>query len=630
MCGFTGFVGEVENREAILENMMNTIIHRGPDSEGKYIDDNAALGFRRLSIIDLSSVGDQPLYNEDRSKVLVFNGEIYNYQELRQELIDAGHIFVSNTDSETILHGFEQWGEKLLQRLRGMYAFAIWDVREKKLFAARDMFGIKPLYYAHMNGTLLFGSEIKSFIEHPKFNKVFNEAALGNYLSFQFVPTNETFFKDVFCLQPGHFFTYENEKIQFTRYFEPHFTGSCKKSFEETVDAVEAVMRDSVNMHKISDVEVASYLSSGVDSSYLTYLGQVDRTFTVGFDEGKYSEIQDAKEFAASINMKNDAKVITPEEYWNRLSDIQYYMDEPVADPAAIALFFLSEEASKKVKVVLSGEGSDELFGGYNIYCEPMEHTSFNRIPLFLRRILGKFAEYCLPRGMKGRGFLIRHGKTLEERYFANATNIFTEREANKLLKKGCRPEIQKITKPLYEKVKGKDPVTKMQYVDLHLWLVHDILMKGDKMGMANSLEVRVPFLDKKVMELAETLPLDYKVRAPKTKVALRAAADRVIRSKTAEKKKLGFPIPIRVWLREDRYYKKVRKMFTSKDAHKFFNTKLLVKMLDDHKFGKKRNEKTDNSRKIWTVYIFLVWYERFFGQEKPAHPAMNARYTGN
>lgn len=621
MCGFTGFVGQLENREEVLVNMMNTIIHRGPDSEGKYIDEDAALGFRRLSIIDLSKEGDQPLYNEDRSKVLVFNGEIYNYQELREDLVCAGHTFVSNTDSETLLHGYEEWGEKLLSRLRGMYAFVIWDIQQKKLFAARDIFGIKPLYFAQMNSTLLFGSEIKSFMEHPRFDKVFNEAALGNYLSFQFVPTNETFFKGVFCLQPGHYFTYENGKLKITRYFEPHFTGNSKKTFRETVDEIEAVMKDSVKMHKISDVEVASYLSSGVDSSYLTYLGEVDRTFTVGFDEGKYSEIQDAKEFAESIHMQNDAKVITPEEYWNNLSDIQYYMDEPVADPAAIALFFLSKEAAKNVKVVLSGEGSDELFGGYNIYCEPLEHTGFNRIPLPVRRLLGKFAEYCLPRGMKGRGFLIRHGKTLEERYFANATNIFTEREADRLLKKGCKPGIQKVTRPLYERVKDKDPVTKMQYVDLHLWLVHDILMKGDKMGMANSLEVRVPFLDKKVLETAEKLPLKYKVRAPRTKVALRAAADRVIRSKTAEKKKLGFPIPTRVWLKEDKYYKIVKGMFTSEAAEKFFHTKLLVKMLDDHKNGKNMNEKTDNSRKIWTVYIFLVWYDRFFGHGKPVHP---------
>ena len=619
MCGFAGFVGSVENREAVLEHMMDTIIHRGPDSSGKFVDEDAALGFRRLSIIDLSAVGDQPLYNEDRSKVLVFNGEIYNYQELRQELVAAGHVFVSNTDSETLLHGYEEWGASMLDRLRGMYAFVIWDRNEKKLFGARDIFGIKPMYYAQMNYTLLFASEIKAFLEHPKFDKVFNEAALGNYLSFQFVPTNETFFKGVFCLQPGHYFTYEDGRLEITRYFEPNFTGDCRKPFEEVVDDVETVMKESVRMHKISDVEVASYLSSGVDSSYLTWLGQVDRTFTVGFDEGKYSEIQDAKEFAASINMKNDAKVISPDEYWDRLSDIQYYMDEPVADPAAIALFFLSEEASKKVKVVLSGEGSDELFGGYNIYCEPLEHTSFDKIPMGIRRLLGRFAECCLPRGMKGRGFLMRHGKTLEERYFANATNIFTEREADKILKKGCEPGIQKVTRPLYDRVKGKDPVTKMQYVDLHLWLVHDILMKGDKMGMANSIEVRVPFLDRKVLELAETLPLKYKVRAPRTKVALRAAADRSIRSKTAEKKKLGFPIPIRVWLKEDKYYRRVREMFVSEAAEKFFRTDRLLKMLDDHKNGKNHNEKTDNSRKIWTVYIFLVWYDRFFGNGRQA-----------
>lgn len=621
MCGFAGFIGEVDNRERVLVDMMNTIVHRGPDSEGKYIDETAALGFRRLSIIDLSAVGNQPLYNEDKSKVLVFNGEIYNYQDLRAELIEAGHVFVSNTDSETLIHGYEEWGEQLLDRLRGMYAFVIWDVQKKKLFGARDIFGIKPFYYAQMNDTFLFGSEIKSFLEHPKFDKVFNEEALGNYLSFQFVPTNETFFKGVFCLQPGYYFTYEDGNMELTRYFEPKFTGDNQKSFKEVVDDVEAVMMDSVEKHKISDVEVASYLSSGVDSSYLTYLGQVDRTFTVGFEEGKYSEIQDAKEFAASINMKNDAKVITPEEYWDKLSDIQYYMDEPVADPAAIALYFLSEEAAKYVKVVLSGEGSDELFGGYNIYCEPLEHTSFNRLPMVFRRMLGKFAEYCLPRGMKGRGFLMRHGKTLEERYFANATNIFTEREANKILKKECKPGIQKVTKPLYDRVKGKDSVTKMQYVDLHLWLVHDILMKGDKMGMANSLEVRVPFLDKKVLELAQTLPLQYKVRAPKTKVALRGAAEKVIRSKTAEKKKLGFPIPIRVWLKQETYYHRVREMFMTPEAAQFFHTDKLVKMLDDHKNAKHTNEKTDNSRKIWTVYIFLVWYERFFGQDKPVHP---------
>lgn len=617
MCGFTGFVGATDNREQILENMMNTIVHRGPDSSGSFIDEDAALGFRRLSIIDISATGDQPLYNEDKTLVLTFNGEIYNYQELREELIEAGHIFTTHTDSETLLHGYEEWGEKLVDRLRGMYAFVIWDRQKRKLFGARDIFGIKPFYYAQMNGCLLFGSEIKSFVEHPKFDKVFNEEALGNYLSFQFVPTNETFFKGVFCLQPGHYFTYENGEMEITRYFEPNFTGDTDKTFDEIVDEVEKTMIESVAAHKISDVEVGSYLSSGVDSSYMAYLGQVDRTFTVGFGEEQYSEIRDAKEFAKSINMQNDSKIIEPEEYWDCLSDAMYYMDEPVADPAAIALYFLSKEAAKKVKVVLSGEGSDELFGGYNIYCEPLQYTGFNKIPICIRRVLGKFAETCLPRSMKGRGFLIRHGKTLEERYIGNA-NIFSEKEADKLLKKGCKPGCMKVTSPLYERVKGKDPVTKMQYLDMHLWLVHDILMKGDKMGMANSLEVRVPFLDKKVMELAQTLPLKYKVNAPKTKIALRAAADRVIRKKTAEKKKLGFPIPVRVWLREEQYYNRVKAMFNSKEAEQFFNLNYLNRLLEEHKA-----EKHDNSRKIWTVYIFLIWYDRFFANGKPVHPSL-------
>lgn len=617
MCGFTGFIGALDNREQILENMMNTIVHRGPDSAGIFVDEMAALGFRRLSIIDITESGDQPIYNEDKSKVLVFNGEIYNYPELREELIAAGHIFQTHTDSETILHGYEEWGEEVVLRLRGMYGFVIWDREKQCLFGARDMFGIKPFYYAQMNDTFFFGSEIKSFLEHPKFEKEFRKEALAEYLAFQFVPTAETFFKGVFCLNPGHYFTYRDGEMQIERYFEPDFTCDTEKTFEEIVNDVEDAMKESVQAHMISDVEVGSYLSSGVDSSYMAYLGQVDRTFTVGFGEEEYSEIRDAKEFAASINMTNDSKIITPEEYWDCLSDVMYYMDEPVADPAAIALYFLSQEAAKKVKVVLSGEGSDELFGGYNIYCEPLEYNGFDRIPLPIRRVLGKCAERFLPRSMKGRGFLIRHGKTLEERYIGNA-NIFSAREAQSILKDGKRPECMKVTTPLYARVADKDTVTKMQYLDIHLWLVHDILMKGDKMGMANSLEVRVPFLDKEIMRLAQTLPIQYKVDAPRTKIALRAAAERNIQRKTADKKKLGFPIPIRVWLREENYYNRVKTLFLSESAQQFFDTKRLMRMLEEHKA-----KKHDNSRKIWTVYIFLIWYERFFANGKPMHPSV-------
>ena len=613
MCGFAGFVGEVENRNQVLTDMMNTIVHRGPDSEGRYVDEDAALGFRRLSIIDLSEVGDQPLYNEDKTLVLVFNGEIYNYQELRKELVEAGHVFASNTDSETLVHGFEEWGEKLVDRLRGMYAFAIWDIKKKKLFAARDIFGIKPLYFAQMNQTLLFGSEIKSFLEHPKFDKIFNEDALGNYLSFQFVPSDETFFKGVFCLQPGHYFTYENGEMKITRYFEPEFTGDSTKSFEEVVDEIEKVMKESVEMHKISDVEVASYLSSGVDSSYLTYLGQVDHTFTVGFEEGKYSEIQDAKEFAESIRMQNDAKVITPEEYWASLSDVQYYMDEPVADPAAVALYFLSREAAKKVKVVLSGEGSDELFGGYNIYREPHDLAGFQKLPYVLRKGLASCAS-ALPFRFKGKNFLIRASKPVEERFIGNAF-MFNEKERSRVLKNPTgKYNHTELTKPFYDKVKNQDDVTKMQYIDINFWLIGDILLKADKMSMAHSLEVRVPFLDREVFDVARHIPTKYKVNKQNTKYAMRMAAHRYLPDMVAEKKKLGFPVPIRIWLRDEKYYNVIKKAFHSEAANKYFNTDVLMQYLDEHKEGK-----ADNSRKIWTVYMFLVWYEDFFGDTKQA-----------
>ena len=618
MCGFVGFTGEVKNKEEILKEMMDTIVHRGPDSQGSYLDDNIALGFRRLSIIDLSESGRQPLFNEDRTLVLVFNGEIYNYKELKAELISLGHDFKSNTDSETILHGFEEWGKDLLNKLRGMYAFVIWDTKNKEIFAARDIFGIKPFYYANMDQTFFFGSEIKSFLKHPNFEKIFNKDVLPLYLSFQFVPTNETFFKNVFCLQPGHYLTYKDNKLTIKRYFKPKFTENNENSFEKVVEETIKIMKESVAAHKESDVEIGSYLSSGIDSSYLAFLGQVEHTFTVGFDEGECSEIGEAKEFAKAVGIKNHAKVISPDEYWDSLSKIQYYMDEPIADPSLIALYFLSKEASSRVKVVFSGEGSDEFFGGYNIYTEPLRHNKIDKIPFCIRRLISKFAENFLPRGIKGRGFLIRHGKTLQERYFGNATNVFSEKEAYKILKDKKGLKVKGITAPLYKEVEDKDAVTQMQYLDLHLWLVHDILMKGDKMGMANSIEVRVPFLDKKVFEFARTLPTEYKVLASKkiTKCALREAAKRSIPEKTANKKKLGFPIPIRTWLREDKYYKRVKDAFESDSAKKFFNTEILIKMLEGFKNGKIKNEKADDSRRIWAIYIFLLWYNRFFESE--------------
>ena len=611
MCGFVGYIGggETQTMAPVLHAMADRIRHRGPDDADYYMDGDIALGFRRLSIIDLEG-GRQPILNEDKSKVLMFNGEIYNYQSIREELVKAGHIFTTKTDSEVLLHGFEEYGTDLLNKLRGMFAFIIWDKNTKTLFGARDFFGIKPFYYAEMQGTLLFGSEIKSFVEHPHFKKELNERALESYLSFQYSPGNETFFKGVYKLPPAHYFFYKDGKMKTARYWSPEFNAEEDKSLDYWVDAIEKTFDDSIEAHKIADVEVGSFLSSGVDSSYVACSADVDKTFTVGFDNGsKYNEISYAKELSEMIPVKNYSKTITPEEFWGNFPKIQYHMDEPLADPAAVALYFVCNTASQYLKVVMSGEGADEIFGGYNIYKEPLAVPAYDRIPFPIRRAIGKIASH-LPK-KSGINFLIRRGKRLEERFIGNAY-MFSEAERKKILKiKTDAPSPAAVVKPFYDRVKDKDPVTKMQFVDLNAWMVGDILLKADKMSMANSLELRVPFLDKEVMALAQRIPLKYRVNSENTKYAMRKAALRRMPEKWAGKKKLGFPVPTRVWLKEDKYYNIVREKFTGEVAEKFFHTEQLVKLLDDHKNGK-----ADNSRRVWTVYTFLVWYDQYFNDE--------------
>ena len=613
MCGFVGFTNAIDNSNKVLGEMMDKIRHRGPDSEGRYIDECIAMGFRRLSIIDITDSGNQPIFNEDKSKVLFFNGEIYNYREIRKELEEKGHKFTTHTDSETLIHGYEEFGEKLLDRLRGMFAFVIWDKEKKELFGARDFFGIKPFYYATMNGTFMFGSEIKSFLVHPAFVKELNTTALENYLTFQYSPTNETFFKNVYKLPPAHCFKYKDGKLDIKRYWDVHFNADEKPEMDMWVDRISDTFKNSVEAHKIADVEVGSFLSSGVDSSYAASVANVDKTFTVGFGEDeKYNEIGWAKEFSKYIGKENISKVITPEEYWDNIKKIQYHMDEPLADPSCIALYFVCNTAAQYVKVVLSGEGADEIFGGYNIYKEPLGSHAYKSLPRFIRKGIGSVAEKLPPK--RGVNFLVRNGKDLEERFIGNAY-MFSPRDRKKLLKITTNaPDPTAITAPFYAKVKDKDDITKMQYLDLHLWMAGDILLKADKMSMANSLELRVPFLDKEVMALAEQIPWQYRVSTENTKLAMRKAALRAAPPKTANKKKLGFPVPIRVWLREEKYYNIVKNAFTSPAAEQFFNTDMLVKLLDDH-----RAEKYDNSRKIWTVFIFLQWYDVYFGENASA-----------
>lgn len=612
MCGFVGFTNHINDASIVVEKMMDRIAHRGPDQAGKYVDEKVAMGFRRLSIIDLSELGSQPMFNEDGSVAITFNGEIYNFQELREELIAAGHKFKSKADTEVLIHGYEQWDyETLLNKLRGMFGFVIYDKNKDLVFGARDFFGIKPVYYGKFGETLMWGSEIKSFLEHPEFKKELNTSALENYLTFQYSPTTETFFKNVYKLPAAHYFTYCGGKLDVKRYWEIKFAPDEKPELEDWVNDITDTFKNSVSAHKIADVEVGSFLSSGVDSSYVAAVANVDKTFTVGFGEDeKYNEIGYAKEFSKYIGKENTSRVISPEDYWGNFAKIQYHMDEPLADPAAVALFFVCKLAAEKVKVVLSGEGADEIFGGYNIYHNPDDMASYEKIPKPIRRAVGKAASH-LPH-KHGVNFLIRGGQDLQERFIGNAY-MFTPKERKELLKiNTSAPDPQAITKPFYDKCANNDPVTQMQYLDLHLWMTGDILLKADKMSMAHSLELRVPFLDKKVMTLAERIPKRYRVTSENTKYAMRLAALKACPPQTANKKKLGFPVPIRVWLKEDEYYNVVKDKFLSADSQKFFNTDKLVELLDEHRAGH-----YDYSRKIWTVYTFLVWYDVYFNQEK-------------
>ena len=609
MCGFCGFTGDIADRENVIIGMMNKIIHRGPDSAGTHSDEDVTMGFRRLSIIGLED-GSQPMYNEDGSIVICFNGEIYNYQPIKEMLIEKGHVFKSHADTEVLIHLYEEKGEEMLNDLRGMFAFAIYDMKNKKLFAARDFFGIKPFYYGVFNNHLLFGSEIKSFLAFPDFKKEVNTVALENYLTFQYSVLDETFFKGVYKLKPGHYLVYKDGKIDVKRYFQPKFEPE-KAGLQDTIKKIEDVMLDSVKTHKISDVEVGSFLSSGVDSSFVAATFKGDKTFTVGFDYEKYNEIGYAEKLSEKVGIDNYSKIISTDEYWDSLGKIQYHMDEPLADPSAVALYFVSKLASKHVKVALSGEGADEFFGGYNIYREPMDLQITKLIPKPLRKGIAAIMK-ALPFRFKGKNYLIRASMDLEDRFIGNA-KMFSEKERERILKNPTgKYNHKEITKPYYDFTNGQDDVTRMQFIDLNLWMVGDILLKADKMSMANSLEVRVPFLDKEVFEVARHVQPDYRVNREATKYAFRMAAKDYLPEEVASKKKLGFPVPTRVWLKDEKYYNIVKTAFQSEAAQKYFNTDKIVKYLDDHKNGK-----ADNSRKVWTIYMFLVWYNQFFGNEE-------------
>ncbi|MBR7070711.1 MAG: asparagine synthase (glutamine-hydrolyzing) [Clostridia bacterium] len=608
MCGFVGFVDQMaaKEKEIAVKKMADRIIHRGPDSDGYFVDEKVALGFRRLSIVDLAG-GDQPIYNEDGTKVIVFNGEIYNHKELRATLEAKGHRFKTNADTEVVLHGYEEFGESLFPLLRGMFAFVIYDRTSGALVGCRDPFGIKPFYYYRNGDEFMFSSEIKGMLDHPNFVKAVNKKSLKMYLIFQYSVFEETFFEHVYKLKPGHFFRFQDGKFETNAYFTIQYN-KTPLAYEEHKKRVEEVLKDSVKYHQITaDVEVGSYLSGGVDSSYVVSVAKPDKTFTVGFEEKGFDETKLASEFSGLMGIHNFKKYISKEEFFDVLPKVQYYTDEPHANLSAVPLIFLSELAAQQVKVVLSGEGSDEMFGGYNEYLEPKSVQAYMALPNWVKKPIAAVAK-CLPH-FPGKNTLIKYSKPFCERYLGHA-QIMDEKEANRILCDGLKDNMTTtdVLRPYYEKVKDCDDVQKKMYLDMHFWLPQDILLKADKMTMANSLELRVPFLDMEVWRVASQIPSEYLVKDGKTKAIFRDIAHDQMPDDWSNRRKLGFPVPFTKWIREEKYYNRLKEAFNKPYVDEFFDRKVINKMLEDH-----YKNKTNHGRKLYNIYAFLLWYAVYF-----------------
>lgn len=606
MCGIVGFVSHDKNKKKIIKDMAQLINHRGPDGEGYYTEGDVALGHKRLSIVDLSN-GMQPMYNENKDIVVVYNGEIYNYPELKEQL-EGKYEFKTNCDTEILVHGYEEWGLDLPNKLRGMFAFAIYDKKNDKLFCARDYYGIKPFYYYQKNDVFMFASEIKAFLAHPGFQKELNKELLGPFLMFSYTPTTETFFKNVYRLDAGCYLVYQNGELTVKKYYELKFQEK-EEEFDVSVKRIEDVMIDSVQKHLLSDVEVGSFLSSGVDSSYIVSLARPNKTYTVGYDYKKYSEIDYAKDLAQKLDITNVTKLINKDEYLKVVPKIMYHMDEPISDPAAIALYFLAQIASRDVKVVLSGEGADEFFAGYGPYREIVDMGFYNKIPFFIRHmiavVLKKLPEF------RGRNFLVRRGEKIEYSY-TGTNRLFSDKETNKLLSFKNTRKVKDILMENMHNYQNESPLVKMQLIDIQYWLVKDILHKADRMTMAHSVELRVPFVDKEVFNVASSLSEDKKINKSSTKIALREAARSVTPGSAYKKPKLGFPVPLREWLTEDDYYEEVKKTIKQDFVKDFFDQDYALKLLETA-----CTKKDFTYKKVWAIYTFIKWYEVFFLNEE-------------
>ncbi|APT87219.1 asparagine synthase (glutamine-hydrolyzing) [Corynebacterium flavescens] len=634
MCGLCGLLAAKHNAEDFVEAVEKALPcmrHRGPDAAGTWHDADAAFGFNRLSIIDIEH-SHQPLRwgpaeNPERY-AMTFNGEIYNYIELREQLKKEGYSFNTEGDGEPIVVGFHHWGEDVVNHLRGMFAIVIWDTETKTMFAARDQFGIKPLYYATTAAGTVFASEMKCILEMAEalgLELNLDKRAIEHYVDLQYVPEPESLHAHIRRVESGSTVTlHPGEDVVAKRYFRPTFPVQQvpKGKEQDLFDRITRALEDSVEKHMRADVTVGSFLSGGIDSTAIAALAKRHNpnllTFTTGFEREGYSEVDVAAESAAAIGVEHIVKIVSPEEYADAVPRIMWYLDNPVADPSLVPLYFVAQEARKHVKVVLSGEGADELFGGYTIYKEPLSLAPFEKLPSPLRRGLGRLSK-VLPDGMKGKSLLERGSMDMEERYYGNARS-FNFDQLHRVMPWAKREwDHREVTAPIYAESEGMDPVARMQHLDLFTWMRGDILVKADKMNMANSLELRVPFLDKEVFKVAETIPYDLKIAHSTTKYALRKALENIVPPHVLHRRKLGFPVPMRHWLAGEELYGWAQQTIQESQTENIFNKKAVLEMLKEHRDGV-----SDHSRRLWTVISFMIWHGIFV--EKRIDPKIEQR----
>jgi asparagine synthase (glutamine-hydrolysing) len=596
--------------ETWIQNMTDVIRHRGLDDVGFYRQDGVLLGCRLLSIIDREK-GHQPLSSDDSSMQIIFNGEIYNYKTLRSDLELRGHSFRTKTDTEVILKLYQEFGEQCVHKLRGMFAFILWDQKRQQIFGARDHFGIKPFYYYLDQEKMVMASEIKSILAIPGIERTVRTESVYQYLSFQYVPEPNTMFENIKKLPHGHYFTIARDgKLHIQQYWDPQFAPT-DRALDELVEELRERLYHSVEYHMQSEVSRGCFLSSGLDSTAIAaYMHQKEKikTFSVGF-EGADNEAVISSDTAFMLGTEHYAKMISEREFFDAFDRALWHQDEPLSDPSAVALYLVAQFAKKHVTVILSGEGADELFGGYRSYKESGLMKMIHWLPESLQHRLHRLVA-SLPTNVVGRNALMSASTPLEQRYFGN--NVFFSEEWMQQLFAFDRGKLasfahpREIVAPFYDKSKHLDSLTRMQYIDLQLALPGDTLIKADKMSMAHSLELRAPFLDKELFELARQIPAKYRISDGSTKTILRKSLSGIVPETILQRPKLGFPVPFADWLRGTRGLQMWEEIKAS-SVESIFQLKQIEDWLRQHQAGQ-----ADHSQKLWLIYNFAKWQSKF------------------